>query len=182
MSKKRHEVSDEQWGQLEPLLPSQKPKIGRTNLDHRMVINGIIWILRTGAPWGDLPERYGKWQTVASRFYRWQKSGVWDRILTELQQMKDATGLGSALRGWQRDPGAPPCRRSKKSSPETAALERSQGGFSTKIHLRAEGRGNLMTFLLTLGERHELSVAETLVELVDCLADCFFHLFLIPYR
>jgi transposase len=76
MSYKRHELTDEQWEQLERFLPPQKPKTGRLNLDHRMVSNGIIWILHTGAPWRDLPERYGKWQTVASRFYRWQKSGV----------------------------------------------------------------------------------------------------------
>ena len=49
------------------------------------MLNGILWILRTGAPWRDLPERYGSWQTVYSRFRRWQQAGVWDRILTALQ-------------------------------------------------------------------------------------------------
>lgn len=115
MSKKRHELTDEQWQHLEPLLPAQQPKTGRTNLDHRLVINGIIWILRTGAPWRDLPERYGKWQTVASRFYRWQKSGIWDRIVAELQQTKDANGQldwevhyvdGSVIRAHQHAAGA----------------------------------------------------------------------------
>ncbi len=115
MSYKRHELTDEQWEQLEPLLPPQKAKTGRTNLEHRMVINGIIWILRTGAPWRDLPERYGKWQTVASRFYRRQKSGVWDRVFAQLQQMKDASGQldweghdvdGSVIRAHQHAAGA----------------------------------------------------------------------------
>jgi transposase len=67
MSRKRHELTDEQWQQLEPLLPGQKPKTGRPNLAHRTVINGVLWVLKTGAPWRDLPERYGKWQTVVSR-------------------------------------------------------------------------------------------------------------------
>lgn len=115
MSKRRHELTDEQWQQLEELLPPQKPKTGRLNLDHRTVINGMVWILKTGAPWRDLPERYGKWQTVASRFYRWQQSGVWDRILAALQQSKDRDGQiewevhyvdGSVVRAHQHAAGA----------------------------------------------------------------------------
>ena len=83
---RRHELTDEQWERLEPLLPPQKPKTGRPNKDHRTIINGILWILRTGAPWRDLPERYGPWSTVASRFYRWQQAGIWQRVLEALQQ------------------------------------------------------------------------------------------------
>ena len=86
---RRGELNDAQWKRLEPLLPAQKPQTGRPNLDHRQVINGILWILRTGAPWRDLPERYGKWQTVASRFYRWRKSGVWGRIWAQVQSEAD---------------------------------------------------------------------------------------------
>ena len=59
---------------------------------HRTVINGILWVLRTGAPWRDLPERYGKWTTVYSRFQRWRKAGVWDRILAEVQALSDQQG------------------------------------------------------------------------------------------
>jgi transposase len=86
---RRGELNDEQWKQLEPLLPAQKPRTGRPNLEHRQVINGILWVLRTGAPWRDLPERYGKWATVASRFYRWRQSGVWDRVWAQLQSEAD---------------------------------------------------------------------------------------------
>lgn len=56
------------------------------------MVEGMLWILRTGAPWRDLPERYGSWRTVASRFYRWQKSGVWERVLWALQAQSDAEG------------------------------------------------------------------------------------------
>ncbi len=90
--RRRHELTDEQWQQLEPLLPPQKPPTGRPALDHRQVLNGIIWILRTGAPWRDLPERYGKWQTVYSRFRRWRQAGVWERVLSQLQQQADEAG------------------------------------------------------------------------------------------
>ena len=57
----RGDLSTEQWERLKPLLPPEKPQTGKPNHDHRRVLNGILWILRTGAPWRDLPERYGKW-------------------------------------------------------------------------------------------------------------------------
>src|SRR6266540_3530929 len=73
----RHDLKNEPWERLQSLLPPQKPPTGRPAHDHRMIINGILWILRTGAPWRDLPERYGPWQTVASCFYRWKRAGIW---------------------------------------------------------------------------------------------------------
>lgn len=88
----RGDLSNEQWERLQPLLPPQKPKTGRPAHDHRTIINGILWVLRTGAPWRDLPERYGPWRTVASRFYRWRKAGLWDRLLALVQQQADAAG------------------------------------------------------------------------------------------
>jgi transposase len=88
----RGDLTNEQWARLAPLLPPQKPKTGRTNLDHRRIINGILWILRTGAPWEDLPERYGTRGTVSSRYYRWRKAGIWDRIFADLQAQADADG------------------------------------------------------------------------------------------
>jgi transposase len=89
---RRGDLTDEQWERLRPLLPPQKPKTGRPNADHRRIINGILWIDRTGAPWRDLPERYGPWRTVASRFYRWRKAGIWQRTLQALRRRKDAAG------------------------------------------------------------------------------------------
>lgn len=71
---------------MAPLLPPQRPRTGRPAHDHRTILNGMLWILRTGAPWRDLPDRYGNWQTVYSRFRRWREAGIWDRILTALQR------------------------------------------------------------------------------------------------
>ena len=91
----RHELTDEQWARLEPLLPpqtAQKPSRGRPARDHRTIINGMLWINKTGAPWRDLPERYGPWQTVATRFYRWTKQGLWEKIMAEVQKEADANG------------------------------------------------------------------------------------------
>lgn len=126
-----------------------------------------LWVLRTGAPWRDLPECYGPWQTVASRFYRWNRSGLWDRLWAVLQSQADAGGAldwavhyvdGTVVRAHQHAAGA------KTGGPAAQALGRSQGGFSTKVPLRAEGAGKPMAFVLTAGERHEAVVFPQLME------------------
>lgn len=88
----RRELSDEQWARLAPHLPPQRPETGKPNRDHRTVVEAICWRVRTGAPWRDLPERYGPWQTAYSRFRRWQRAGVWARALAALQAEADAAG------------------------------------------------------------------------------------------
>lgn len=86
------DLTNLQWQRLKPLLPPQKPHVGRPSNNHRTIINGILWVLRTGAPWRDLPERYGAWATVSGRFYTWRKTGLWQQILETLQQQADAQG------------------------------------------------------------------------------------------
>jgi len=88
---RRYELTDAQWELIEHLFPVQTT--GRPRLDDRQVFNGILWVLYSGAAWRDLPERYGTWQTVYSRFRRWQESGVFDRILRRLQVELDKRGL-----------------------------------------------------------------------------------------
>lgn len=88
----RGDLTNAQWEQLQPLLPPQKPRTGRPAVDHRRILNGMLWILRTGAPWHDVPERYGPWRTVASRFYRWRRAGVFQHLFDILKQQADATG------------------------------------------------------------------------------------------
>ncbi|BFL66111.1 hypothetical protein SKB0092_43960 (plasmid) [Roseomonas mucosa] len=85
-------MTEAQWRRLEPHLPPEKPQTGRPNAPHRRILNGILWVLRTGAPWHDLPRHYGPAGTVSSRFYRWRASGLWDRILSALQAEADARG------------------------------------------------------------------------------------------
>jgi transposase len=87
----RGELTDRAWAQLAPLLPCNQRRGGRW-CDHRRVINGIVWKLRTGAPWRDLPERYGPWQTCYDRFVRWRRDGTWDRLLAHAQTKSDAVG------------------------------------------------------------------------------------------
>ena len=112
---RRGELTERQWARLKPLLPPQKPHTGCPSKDHRTVINGILWILRTGAPWRDLPSRYGAWQTVSGRFYCWRKMGLWSQLLSTLQQQADSEGQlnwdihfvdGSVIRAHQHAAGA----------------------------------------------------------------------------
>src|SRR4051794_15750482 len=164
---KRGELTDAQWERLRPLLPPQKAWTGRPAKDHRLVLNGILWIDRTGAPWRDLPDYYGPWQTIATRFYRWREAGIWDDVLAALQQQADTEGRldwavhyvdGTTVRAHQHAAGA------RGGDATAEALGRGRGGFSTKVHRRAEGGGKLMTLLLTPGQRHEASAFEPLME------------------
>ncbi len=85
----RYEVSDQQWRRIEGLLPGKAGDPGRTGRDNHLFVNGVLWVLRSGAPWHDLPERYGKWKTVHKRFSRWAKAGVWERVFESLTADRD---------------------------------------------------------------------------------------------
>jgi transposase len=162
----RGELTDEQWARLAPLLPPQRPHTGRPARDHRTVVSAILWVLRTGAPWRDLPERFGPWGTAYSRFRRWAASGVWQRVLDSLQRDAEVRGEldqtthyvdGTIVRAHQSAAGA-------RGGQEKEALGRSRGGFGTKVHLRAEGGGRPLVFVLSGGERHEAAFFEPLME------------------
>ena len=83
----RYDLSDFEWSVIRPLLPN-KPR-GVKRVDDRRVLNGIFWVLRSGAPWRDLPERYGPRTTCYNRFNRWRKAGVWDRLMDAITEAYD---------------------------------------------------------------------------------------------
>ena len=85
----RHDISDAVWSLLEPHLPGQRGQWGGIAQDNRRFINGVFWILRTGAPWRDLPPFYGKWGTVYQRFRRWRDKGIWEKLLEILVDEPD---------------------------------------------------------------------------------------------
>lgn len=87
---RRYELTDEQWTVIEPLLP--KASTGRPLVAPRQLLNGMLWVLRSGAPWRDLPERFGPWQTVYHHFNSWRRKGVFARVLEGLQVRLDAEG------------------------------------------------------------------------------------------
>lgn len=83
----RYDLTDFEWRVIEPQLPN-KPR-GVPRVDDRRVLNGIFWVLRSGAPWRDLPERYGPRTTCYNRFVRWRKAGVWDRLMANITKAHD---------------------------------------------------------------------------------------------
>ena len=111
----RHDISDESWAKIEFLLPGRKGTWGGNARDNRQFINAVFWILRTGAPWRDLPPSYGDWKNTHKRFCRWRDKGVWERLLEELIDnhefellMIDASHVkvhahGSGARGGNQD-------------------------------------------------------------------------------
>jgi len=84
MAVKRYELSEAQWRRIEGKLAGKPGDPGRTGADNRLFVNAVLWVLRSGARWSDLPERYGKWKSVHKRFTRWAKLGVWERIFESL--------------------------------------------------------------------------------------------------
>jgi transposase len=116
MAAKRYELNEHQWARIADLLPGKSTDPGRTAADNRLFVNGVLWVLRSGAHWQDLPERYGKWKTVHKRFTRWAKAGVWERVFDQLKDdprneylmldatlvrahQQAATGKGAAKKG-----------------------------------------------------------------------------------
>lgn len=93
---KRHEISEKQWNRIKDKFPPErKPQGGRPGKSNREMLNAILYWLNTGIPWRDLPERFGAWPSVYSRFRAWTKAGVWENILTALieQDLVDETTL-----------------------------------------------------------------------------------------
>ena len=106
---RRHELTDEQFKKIEHLLPGRKESVGVTAKDNRALINGVIWIFKTGAPWRDLPDRYGHWKNIHRRFSRWCKNGVFDRIFRVLSEYPDLEFLlmdGTIVKAHQHSSGA----------------------------------------------------------------------------
>ena len=138
---RRHELTEAEWARLAPLLPPQKPTSGRPAEDHRRILNAIIWKLRTGAPWRDLPERYGSWSTVHSRFRRWRLAGLWDRVLAAIQRQADAAGQldwdvhfvdGTVVRPHQHAAGAKKGTLHRKRSGAARAASAPRSTFEPK--------------------------------------------------
>ena len=85
----RYDLTDFEWSVIEPLLPMDRR--GPKPKNNRQIINGMFYILRTGSPWRDLPERYGPYTTVYNRFNRWRKAGIWDRLMDAIVKATTAS-------------------------------------------------------------------------------------------
>ena len=82
-------LSEQQWEKVAPYLPGKVGDPGASGRNNRSFVEGVLWIARTGAPWRDLPDEFGKWYTAYTRFWRWANKGVWDRVFTILSDDPD---------------------------------------------------------------------------------------------
>lgn len=106
---RRYEIDDKQWEQVKPNLGNTPRKTGRPQKDNRILLNGVLWILRTGAPWRDLPEYYGPWQTVYKRFAQWQENGKLKEMFEHVRQNPDIQDLcidGTYIKAHRSSAGA----------------------------------------------------------------------------
>ena len=136
---RRYEVTDAQWDQIKDLMPKSQGA-GRPWSDHRRVVNGMMWILHTGAPWRDLPEEtYGPWQTVYERFNLWRQNGTLDRMLEQLLVRLDREGRidwdlwcvdGSSIRASRAAAGAG--KKGGPKNPKTTLWAAQEGGLGQK--------------------------------------------------
>ena len=140
---RRYALRDDQWERIKALLPGREGTVGVTAKDNRLFVEAVLYRYRAGIPWRDLPERFGDFRVVHTRFSRWAKTGVWKRVFEALAvdadneyAMIDAT----IVRAHQHSAGA------EDSSPEQEAIGRSKGGLSTKIHTVTDALGNPTLF------------------------------------
>lgn len=165
---RRFDLTDGQWAVLEPLLPVPKGPGRPSKWTKRQLIDGIRWRVRVGAPWRDVPECYGSWQAVYALFRRWQRAGVWARVVAGLQGRADAAGLvcwevgvdSTIARAHQHAAGARTRPDEQAEPPDEGggepadhALGRSRGGLTTKIHLSCEQGQKVLSLLVTAGQR-----------------------------
>ncbi|MFJ5786502.1 IS5 family transposase [Streptomyces hydrogenans] len=169
---RRHELTDVEWEALSGLLP--RSSSGRPRLDDRRVLNGIVWKLRTGSAWRDVPDRYGPWRTLYTRFRRWALDGTFTRMLAAVQAERDAAGDidwlvsvdSTVARAHQHAAGARKKGRGPGDEVCDHALGRSRGGLTTKIHLACDGRGRPLGFVLTGGNVADCSRFEEVMDTI----------------
>jgi transposase len=152
----RYELTDYEWAAIKAMLPNKPRGVPRVN--DRRVLNGIFLVLRSGAPWRDLPDNFGPYTTCYNRFVRWRRAGVWARIMSALAGAHDAAVQmidTSIIRVHQH---AACIAQNKRQS-----MGRSRGGLTSKIHALVDTNGLPVRLALTTGEAHDNRLADKLL-------------------
>lgn len=170
----RHEITDEPWLRIRDFLPGGpfSPGVTVDEATNRRFINAIFYVAKTGIPWRDLPERFGKWNSVFQRFNRWSQKGIWQRIFEAVQDpdlewlMLDST----FVKGHQHAAGA--AKTNQEQEDPTQAIGKSRGGKTTKIHVAIDALGNPVRILLSGGNRNDCTFALPLLQDHEGSIDC----------
>lgn len=148
----RFDLTDEEWALLEPLMPKRRKS---ARVDDRKIMNAIFYVLRTGMPWRDLPERYGPYTTAYNRFNRWSRRGIWRQIFDQVAA-RSRVGLyfiDSTIVKAHR------CASGGKGE-KSQAIGISRGGRTTKIHAAVDSKGRPLNFAVTGGQVHDSQVVD----------------------
>ena len=148
----RYTLTDREWSIIQPILPSKSRGVPR--VDDRRVLNGIFWVLRSGAPWRDVPDQLGPYTTCYNRFNRWRKAGIWDTILEAVSHVREAAVQmldTTIIRVHQHAACIKPDERN--------CTGRSRGGLTTKIHAVVDARGLPIRLALSAGQDHDSRLA-----------------------
>lgn len=124
---RRHALTAEQWAQIAPLLPPEVGRAARPAKSNRLMVEAMVWVLRTGAPWRDLPRRFGPWKSVYTRFRRWTQQGIWAQVLEKLSGQQDRESYlidATIVRAHQDATGAKKGDRKRSVTPEEARPQR----------------------------------------------------------
>lgn len=150
---RRHALRDDQWDRIKDLLPGREGHVDVTARDNRLFAEAVLYRYRAGIPGRDLPERFGPWKAVHTRFSRWAENGVWEKVFQNLagrcgqrirnDRLHDCTGASA------------PRRRTQKTVWTRRSVTR-EGGLSTKIHATVDALGNPTGFLLTPGQAQDM--------------------------
>ena len=171
----RYSITDRQWDFIQPLLPKSEAPTGRPPADQRMILHGLMWILRTGSPWRDLPRaQFGPWQTVYHYRNAWRADGTLDKIIQALQVRLDRRGKidwdlwcidGSVVRAARCAAGAMASSvLNHDDEPQDHGLGRSRGGFTSKFHLLTDGNGLPLAVEVSAGQQHDSTMFEATLE------------------
>ncbi|EIC27990.1 transposase [Methylomicrobium album BG8] len=158
---RRHDISDRVWQLLEPRLPGREGAWGGKARDNRLFINAVFWILRTGAPWRDLPPDYGDWKNTHRRFCRWRDKGIWESLLEQRVTEPDYEWLmidASHIKVHPHAAGA-------KGGNQDMAI--TKGGLNSKIHLAVDAHGMPLRVVITAGTTADCTQASTLIDGLD---------------
>lgn len=164
---KRDGLKDEQWERIKDRLPRREGTVGATAKDNRLFVEAVIYRYQAGIPWRDLPERFGDFREIHTRFSRWSKKGIWEKIFKVLNEDADneyAMIDATIVRAHQHHAGA------KDSSAQQEDMGRSVGGLSTKIHAVVDALGNPTHFFLTPRQASDLQGADVLLPQISANA------------
>ncbi|MEG3146758.1 IS5 family transposase [Sphingomonas sp. RT2P30] len=156
-------LTDAQWAKMEPHCLGKPSDPGRSGRDNRLFVEAVLWIVRTGSPWRDLPMHFGKWNTVFVRYRDWVKADVFKRLfdaVSEEPDMEYAMVDATIVKVHRHGQGA-------KGGPQSQAIGRSKGGMTTKILALTDALGNLVRFVLLPGQRFDTVGVAPLIEGIE---------------